>query len=267
MWKRFGTAVLALTLVTLSACSTGEPQLSRAAETETTLPVAVVMPPTSESSTDGDDPSQDITSPPDIVNTGSTQVIENPSMTGASSDTGEEPGSQTEAPEDTKPDGSGETGSEDLTDPEEPEDPKTEEIPSNLPAQLKQKLDRSGNGLIFIYHPEKFKEIKAITRWTVLDYESESELLLVTKAKGSIVEIAKAELTDGEEVVKPGDVIRNWETTSDYEVIRIHFSDPETIPYNFIRVRQPDGKVTLVSLRTSMVDDYDWEAFKYQATE
>ncbi len=161
--------------------------------------------------------------------------------------------------------GAGEPGSTGSGEPLE-EDPagETEDIKSNLPAELKAELDQPGNGILLVYHPEQYEEIKAITRWTVVEFETETQLFLVTKAKGSIVEVAGAELTDDERVVIPGEVIRNWQTTSDYEVIRIHYTDADTIPLNFVRVRQPDGKVTLAPLQTSGKDDYDWLAFQYE---
>ena len=117
--------------------------------------------------------------------------------------------------------------------------------------------------MMLIYYPEKFPEIKAITRWTIIDYNTNTQVLLVTKKKGSIVEVSKAELTNDDRVVIPGEVIRDWETTSDYEVIRILYTDPETIPFNFIKIKEPGGKVTTTHLRTSMRDNPDWEVYAY----
>ena len=137
------------------------------------------------------------------------------------------------------------------------------ETKSNLPGELRKELDKTNNGIMLIYYPEKFPEIKAITRWTIIDYNTNTQVLLVTKKKGSIVEVSKAQLTNDDRVVIPGEVIRDWETTSDYEVIRILYTDPETIPYNFIKVKEPGGKVTTTHLRTSMRDNPVWEVYSY----
>ncbi len=134
---------------------------------------------------------------------------------------------------------------------------------SNLPPELKAELDKTENGIMLIYYPDKFPEIKAITRWNIVDYNTNTQVLLVSKKKGSTVEVSKAQLTNDDRVVIPGDVIRDWETTSDYEVIRILYTDPETIPFNFIRVKEPGGKVTTTHLRTSMRDNPDWEVYPY----
>lgn len=138
-----------------------------------------------------------------------------------------------------------------------------QEVKSNLPAELRDQLDKSENGVMLIYYPEKFPQIKAITRWNIIDYDTKTQVFLVTKKKGSLVEVSKAELTNDDRIVIPGDVIRDWETTSDYEVIRILYTDPETIPYNFIKVKEPGGKVTTTHLRTSMRDNPDWEVYPY----
>lgn len=138
-----------------------------------------------------------------------------------------------------------------------------DEVKSNLPAKLRKELDKGDHGIMLIYYPEKFPEIKAITRWSIIDYNTNTQVLLVTKKKGSIVEVSKAELTNDDRIVIPGEVIRDWETTSDYEVIRILYTDPETIPFNFIKVKEPGGKVTTTHLRTSMRDNPDWEVYPY----
>lgn len=136
-------------------------------------------------------------------------------------------------------------------------------IKSNIPPEFQSELSKEANALIIIYRPELFKEIKAITKWTIVEYDTNTQLFLVTKKKGSRVEVTDSQLTDGEEVVIPGDVIRDWETTSDFEVIRIVYTDPETMPFNFIRVIEPDGRKTTLPIHTSMRDNPDWEIFSY----
>ncbi len=136
-------------------------------------------------------------------------------------------------------------------------------IKSNIPPEFQSELSKEANALIIIYRPELFKEIKAITKWTIVEYDTNTQLFLVTKKKGSRVEVTDSQLTDGEEVVIPGDVIRDWETTSDFEVIRIVYTDPETMPFNFIRVIEPDGRKTTLPIHTSMRDNPDWEIFTY----
>ncbi|MFZ2257545.1 MAG: hypothetical protein WAV55_05340 [Clostridiaceae bacterium] len=155
------------------------------------------------------------------------------------------------------------TSIETQTTPVATEPQSQDEVKSNLPAKLRKELDKVDNGIMLIYYPEKFPEIKAITRWTIIDYNTNTQVFLVTKKKGSIVEVSKAELTNDDRVVIPGEVIRDWETTSDYEVIRILYTDPETIPFNFIKVKEPGGKVTTTHLRTSMRDNPDWEVYPY----
>lgn len=48
----------------------------------------------------------------------------------------------------------------------------TEVIRSKLPKDLQGELAKPGNGIILIYHPEKYDEIKAITGWSVVEMES-----------------------------------------------------------------------------------------------
>lgn len=136
-------------------------------------------------------------------------------------------------------------------------------IKSNISPEIQAELSKPENGLIIIYRTDLFKEIKAITKWNVVEYSTNSQLLLVTKKKGSRVEVSKSKITDGEEVVIPGELIRDWETTSDFEVIRIVYTDPETMPFNFIRVIEPDGQKTTLPIHTSMRDNPDWEVFQY----
>lgn len=136
-------------------------------------------------------------------------------------------------------------------------------IRSNISPEFQAELAKPENGVIIVYRPDLYTEIKAITKWDVVEFNTGTQLLLVTKEKGSRVEVSKSMLTDGEDVVIPGDVIRHWETTSDFEVIRILYSDPETMPFNFIRVIQPDGKKTTLPIHTSMRDNPEWETFQY----
>lgn len=142
-------------------------------------------------------------------------------------------------------------------------DPLTGEVKSNLPLELQAELNKSNNGMIIIYHPEQFPEIKAITKWNIVEYNTNTQIFLVLKSTGSRVEISKSQMVEDERVVIPGDVIRDWETTSDFEVIRILYTDPETIPFNFIRVKDASGRVTTTPLHTSMRDNPDWEVFQY----
>lgn len=87
-------------------------------------------------------------------------------------------------------------------------------------------------------------------------------MLLLTKKKGSIVEISKVKISGGYHI-SPGEVIRDWKTTSNHEVIRITYDDPETIPFHFITVTEPGGKVTIRAIQTSMKAQLDWESFRY----
>ena len=136
-------------------------------------------------------------------------------------------------------------------------------IKSNIPSEFQAELSQIDNGVIIVYRPDLYTEIKAITKWDIVEFNTGTQLFLVTKEKGSRVEVSKSKLTGGEEVVIPGEVIRHWETTSDYEVIRILYSDPETMPFNFIRVIEPTGKKTTLPIHTSMRDNPEWETFQY----
>lgn len=141
------------------------------------------------------------------------------------------------------------------------------DIKSNLPPEFQQFLSQPEYGFLIIYKPELFPEIKAITKWDVTDYNTNTQILLVLKDKDSRVEVTDSKLVDDERVVIPGDVIRDWDTTSDFEVIRIVFTDPETIPFNFIRVREPSGQVTTTPIHTSMRGNPDYELIEYDETE
>lgn len=293
MRKKLGSVILILTIVTATACSAAVGPALTGVSSETTG--SALSRPSGNGSDEEPDPAEDPDEPPPgsatdtvIEAPDSTEPVQETTDTEPSSDevistdakpseespeeTPEEPGDEEPAdPGDEDPagddmeiQGSGEPATPGDAASEEDPPGDQEVIRSNLPPELKLELDKPENGILLIYHPEEYEEIKAITRWTVVEFETDTQLLLVTKAKGSIVEIAAAEFTDDERIVIPGEVIRNWQTTSDYEVIRIHYTDAETIPLNFIRVRQPDGRVTVTPLQTSSKDDYDWLSFQYE---
>lgn len=207
---------------------------------------AADLPATSPQTT-ADETSPDQTAPEDPGQTtpGETQ----PETTASAETTPAETTPAESTPAETKP-------AETAADPENL-------IKSNIPPEFQSELSKEANALIIIYRPELFKEIKAITKWTIVEYDTNTQLFLVTKKKGSRVEVTDSQLTDGEEVVIPGDVIRDWATTSDFEVIRIVYTDPETMPFNFIRVIEPDGRKTTLPIHTSMRDNPDWEIFTY----
>ncbi len=134
---------------------------------------------------------------------------------------------------------------------------------SNLPKSIKSALDQSGNGIVLIYEPEKYPGITAITGWNVTVYDTKSQLFLVTKKKGSVVKLYDTKLTADLQDRVIDDVIRDWVTTADYEVIRIRYSDPETMTMNFIKVIEPGGKTTTTDIHSSMMGLPSWEAFGY----
>ena len=136
-------------------------------------------------------------------------------------------------------------------------------IKSNIPSEFQVELSQADNGVIIVYRPDLYSEIKAITKWDIVEFNTGTQLFLVTKEKGSRVEVSKSKLTEDEEIVIPGEVIRHWETTSDYEVIRILYSDPETMPFNFIRVIEPSGEKTTLPIHTSMRGNPEWETFQH----
>ncbi len=137
------------------------------------------------------------------------------------------------------------------------------DVKSNLSPEFQQILAAPDQGLLVIYAPALYPEIKPITKWDVSVYTTNTQLLLVAKDKGSRVEVTNSRLVDGEAGVEPGDVIRDWETISDFEVIRIVYSDPETMPFNFIRVWDPQGRVTTTPIHTSMRGNPDYETIPY----
>lgn len=130
-------------------------------------------------------------------------------------------------------------------------------------AALKAELAKSDIGLIFVHNLQKFSAFKPVTGWNIATDPYPSKMYLLTKKKGSVVEVSKVKYTGDDRVVIPGEVIRNWTTGSDYEVIRITFNDPEVIPFHFITVKEPGGKKTTQSLRISMRAALDWESFHY----
>lgn len=134
---------------------------------------------------------------------------------------------------------------------------------SNIPLSMKTALDKSSNGFILIYQPLKYTDIVAVTAWNVVTFDTNSQLLLVTKKKGSLVQVYDTKLTIDLQDRVINDVIRDWTTTADYEVIRIRYSDPETMTMNFIKVTEPGGKKTLTDIKSSMVGLPNWEAFAY----
>ncbi|MFZ2257546.1 MAG: hypothetical protein WAV55_05345 [Clostridiaceae bacterium] len=136
-------------------------------------------------------------------------------------------------------------------------------VQSNLPKNIKAELDQSGNGFIIIYQPLKYKDIVAVTAWNVVTFDTKSQLLLVTKKKGSLVQVYDTKLTKDQQDRVINDVIRDWTTTGDYEVIRIRYSDPETMTMNFIKVTEPGGKKTITDIKSSMIGLPNWEAFEY----
>lgn len=130
-------------------------------------------------------------------------------------------------------------------------------------AALKAELDKPSIGLVFAFNLGKFSAFNPTVSWNIATDPYPSKLLVVTKVKGSTVEVAKAKLTGDDRIVIPGEVIRDWKTTSNYEVIKITYNDPETIPFHFITVTEPGGKKTTQSLRTSMKAVLDWASFTY----
>lgn len=94
-------------------------------------------------------------------------------------------------------------------------------------------------------------------------YDTKSQLFLVTKKKGSVVKLYDTKLTADLQDRVIDDVIRDWVTTADYEVIRIRYSDPETMTMNFIKVIEPGGKTTTTDIHSSMMGLPSWEAFGY----
>lgn len=134
---------------------------------------------------------------------------------------------------------------------------------SNLPKSIKAALDQTDNGIVLIYQPLKYKDIVAVTGWNVVKFETNSQLLLVTKKKGSLVQVYDTKLTADQQDTVINDVIRDWTTTADYEVIRIRHSDPEIMIMNYIKVTEPGGKKTLTEIKSSMVGLPDWEAIEY----
>lgn len=136
-------------------------------------------------------------------------------------------------------------------------------VKSNLPKDIKAALDKSANGFILIYKPQNYKNIVAITAWDVTTFNTNSQLFLVTKKKNSVVKVYDTKLTSDLQDRVINDVIRDWKTTEDYEVIRIRYSDPETLTMNFIKVIEPGGKKTITDIKSSMVGLPEWEAFAY----
>lgn len=129
-------------------------------------------------------------------------------------------------------------------------------------AALKTELAKSNIGMIFINNLPKFSSFNPITAWNISASDYTTKMLLLTKKKGSLVEVAKVKITGGYHI-SPGEVIRDWKTTSNNEVIRITYDDPETIPFYFITVTEPGGKVTTRAIQTSMKAALDWESFQY----
>ena len=129
-------------------------------------------------------------------------------------------------------------------------------------AALKTELSKSDIGLIFINNLSKFSSFNPVTAWNISTYGYPSKMLVIIKKKGSIVEVSKVKITGGYNI-SPGEVIRDWKTTSNNEVIRITYNDPETIPYHFITVTEPGGKVTTRPIQTTMKELLDWQSFKY----
>lgn len=198
---------------------------------------------------------------------GSTDAGDTVTIAGANTTTEQEKpevvGTQAE---ETKPTDTSTSGADTSTTKTEAVETKPDQediVRSNISPEFQAELAKPENGVIIVYRPDLYTEIKAITKWDVVEYNTGTQLFLVTKEKGSRVEVSKSMLTDGEDVVIPGEVIRHWETTSDFEVIRILYSDPETMPFNFIRVIQPDGKKTTLPIHTSMRDNPEWETFQY----
>lgn len=128
---------------------------------------------------------------------------------------------------------------------------------------LKTEVAKSNIGMIYINNLPKFVGFKPITAWNIASDQYSTQMLLLTKKIGSIVEVSKAKLTGDDRVVIPGEVIRTWKTTANNQVIRITYNDPETIPFHFITIKEPGGKTTTQAIRTSMRAALDWESFSY----
>ncbi len=133
----------------------------------------------------------------------------------------------------------------------------------NETAALKAELAKEDIGLIFVNNLVKFSSFKPVTAWNIAESPNPAQMLLVTKKKGSIVEVSKVKYTGDDRVVIPGEVVRDWKTLTDYEVIKITYDDPEVIPFYFVKVKEPGGNVTTQSIRTSMRAALDFESFHY----
>ena len=244
--------LIGLLITTFSACSTSgndiiKPEATIGTESSETQPKDKVGSQTTERSTDAKDP----------VTMGEQTTTEEQSK----------PDPEQTAAEETKPTETTPSTTETYSStPDVDSESKPDQdniIKSNIPPEFQSELAKADNGAIIVYQPDLYTEIKAITKWDIVEFNTGTQLFLVTKEKGSRVEVSKSKLTEGEEVVIPGEVIRHWDTTSDYEVIRILYSDPETMPFNFIRVIEPTGKKTTFPIHTSMRGNPEWEAFQY----
>ncbi len=136
-------------------------------------------------------------------------------------------------------------------------------IQSNIPKNIKAAVDQSNVGFVLIYRTINYEGIVASTAWSVGTLNTDSQLFLVTKKKGSLVQVYDTKLTEGKQERVINNVIRSWTTTQDYQVIRIRHTDPETMALNFIKVTEPGGKKTTTEIKSKMSGLPNWESIKY----
>ncbi|PKK38994.1 hypothetical protein ABB02_01808 [Clostridiaceae bacterium JG1575] len=141
----------------------------------------------------------------------------------------------------------------------------TIEAPQNngVPEAFKQRLDEK-HALLIVYEVQSYPKIQAKTSWNIVNLGSESQMLVVTKKKGSKVQALEAELKSPADIqVAPGKVVKEWTTTEDFEVLRVLYTDPETIPFHFLRITEPDGQSFTMPIYSSMREHDPWEVYPY----
>lgn len=142
--------------------------------------------------------------------------------------------------------------------------PVKQEKGNPIPDHLKALLDKPGTGMILLYTPEGRKGIRTAVNWDVRSYDSGTDLILITKKKGSNVKVMRSQLSENEKESLPGETIRLHTTKSDYEAIRIRYSDPETMAFNFIQVTDPNGKHSITPIKSSMMEIDKIERVSYK---
>ncbi|PKK38995.1 hypothetical protein ABB02_01809 [Clostridiaceae bacterium JG1575] len=142
------------------------------------------------------------------------------------------------------------------------ETPKTPEDSAGIPPQMKKALDED-HAMILVFDTKKYPTLRATTAWDIKIHAHPSELFLITKKANTKVTVTGAVLVDAGVNVRPGDPLREWTTKTDFEVIRMVYSDPETMPFNFIRLTEPGGRTFIAPIFSSMREHPDWEAYAY----